>query len=892
MAPAARADRAFTARFSRNANGDIAITGNTLETCSAGAAGCSDARKGGGSLLNNNNFVMERVDVDQDAATFDSSSARLELPDGARVLFAGLYYGARTDAGTRGKGAPDASPAASRTVDLKLPGDSGYTRLGDSGSTLDQSAEVKGAYQVFHDVTDLVRRAGAGEYTIANVQSATGEDRYAGWALVVAYEAAGEPPRNLTVFDGLQSVTTGKPAVTIPVSGFQTPLGGPVRTRLGFVAYEGDLGSAGDSAALDGQAVADAVNPAKNFFDSGVSVDGSPFTRKSPDYRNQLGFDAKLVRADGLLRNGATSADIALKTASEQYFPGAITFATDLYAPDVHAVKHVENLTHPDRPAQAGDRLRYTIEYRNTGLEAAQNFTAQDDLPRGISFIPGSLRIADLAAPAGDPTDLAGDDLGEYDPAGRTVKFFLGAGASPGQGGTVAAGGQPGSTVAVGFEAEVDPGIQSAHEISNTAGASLLAGTLGTTLSAISNPAPIAVQPSEHPPPEADLAVKETETDAAMTGAGEIQDAVTVRDLGPDEATDVVIDITPPPGAVIAEATTDAGTCEVGPGRVTCRLAPLDDGGSAQIDLVEMVPVQDEMAGAMNEVTASAAELDPKPGDNDAAATAPPEPVLPAADAANLQTTVSADRSSVLLGGTVTDTITVHDAGPGPAVGVDVTGALSLPAAVVAIHAPGGDCRQSLPLRCRLPDLAAGASANVSLVLRPLRAGRLIDTVSASSDRVDDRPGDDLGEVTTLVRRAHTQVRLGVHLNTHQARGGARIPGFVELTNQTSVPAVAATVCTRLGLPLELVSAPGAARRGGRLCWSVPTLGAHASRRLPFVVALSPTAGPGRRLTVPANVTGDDFAPRRGLVRITVAGNVNACASSATVGLARARIAC
>ena len=37
-----------------------------------------------------------------------------------------------------------------------------------------------------------------------------------GWALVVAYEAFGDPPRNLTVFDGLQSVTQSKSALTIP----------------------------------------------------------------------------------------------------------------------------------------------------------------------------------------------------------------------------------------------------------------------------------------------------------------------------------------------------------------------------------------------------------------------------------------------------------------------------------------------------------------------------------------------------------------------------------------------------------------------------------------------------------------------------------------------------
>ncbi len=170
----ARADRAFGPRFSTNANGDIAIVGNTLETCQSAAADCPNARAGVGSELNNNKFVMEHVDVDR--TMFDSSSARLNLPAGARVLLAGLYYGARTTAGTRGKAAPNAAPAALRTVDFKLPGASGFERL---TGELDESSEVKGAYGVFVDVTGQVRRGGSGSYTVANVQSATGEDRYA-----------------------------------------------------------------------------------------------------------------------------------------------------------------------------------------------------------------------------------------------------------------------------------------------------------------------------------------------------------------------------------------------------------------------------------------------------------------------------------------------------------------------------------------------------------------------------------------------------------------------------------------------------------------------------------------------------------------------------------------
>ena len=82
------------------------------------------------------------------------------------------------------------------------------------------------------------------------MQAGTGGDRYAGWTLVVAYEDLTQPPRNLTVDDGFITVSSGSPPITIPVSGFRTPPTGPVRTTLGFVAYEGDAGLTGDSATL------------------------------------------------------------------------------------------------------------------------------------------------------------------------------------------------------------------------------------------------------------------------------------------------------------------------------------------------------------------------------------------------------------------------------------------------------------------------------------------------------------------------------------------------------------------------------------------------------------------------------------------------------------------
>lgn len=94
----ASADRPFAPRFAANTQGDITIAANGLLSCVTNEPICPAARNGTAtpiSAANNNARVMTYVDVDGDPATFDSSEASLAMPTGARVLFAGLYYGAR-----------------------------------------------------------------------------------------------------------------------------------------------------------------------------------------------------------------------------------------------------------------------------------------------------------------------------------------------------------------------------------------------------------------------------------------------------------------------------------------------------------------------------------------------------------------------------------------------------------------------------------------------------------------------------------------------------------------------------------------------------------------------------------------------------------------------------
>ena len=90
-ASASAAEIPFKAVFSEDVNGSIAIAANGLVQCDALNTQCALALFRQGKKLNNNDWNMEYVDVDADPASFSSSASVLDLPAGARVLFAGLY---------------------------------------------------------------------------------------------------------------------------------------------------------------------------------------------------------------------------------------------------------------------------------------------------------------------------------------------------------------------------------------------------------------------------------------------------------------------------------------------------------------------------------------------------------------------------------------------------------------------------------------------------------------------------------------------------------------------------------------------------------------------------------------------------------------------------------
>jgi uncharacterized repeat protein (TIGR01451 family) len=836
-ATASAAPRAFTERFSTNVTGNVTGTANTLLTCRLTESVCATARDGTvtGARLNNNDYDMEYVNTntaDAPVPVFNSSTANLLLPTGATVLHATLYFGGDSTAGSAGAAPPNA--AARNTVLFKAPGQS-YASL--TASQLDFITTDGNDFQGVVDVTGPARAAGTGTYSVANVQAGTGRDRQAGWALAVAYRDTSEPPRNLALFDGFQIVNSGNPNVSIPVSGFRTPPSGPVRTRLGLFGYEGDAGSTGDSVKLNSTTVSDAVNPPSNIFNSSIAADGVHFPLKNPNFRNQLGFDANFIRADGVLPNSATSAVVRLTTGGETYFPGGVAFSTELFAPELQMVKSVQDLD--GGQVEPGDTLRYTVTAGNSGSDAATNVGIVDPVPANTTYVPGTLTVD--GAPQNDL--FPGSDLAGFDAPGNRVLFWVGADAAAQNGGTLA----PGASATVTFDvavagppATIPPGTQ----IANAASADFFAATLGTPLSADSNEVVTTVAAP-------DLTIVKDPPSFTAVGGTPQSWTLTVANGGTAPTDGSQITVTDafagvPPGAfdTVTAASGSGWTCAPAtpaatPVTITCtRTAPsaLAAGASYPPITITTDVTGAPPLGSVANTTSVAGGGDADTTNNSGTSTGT------ATTRADLQLLKTATPTTALAGEQVTFTMRVRNGGPSTASGVVLEDTdLAAPDYEVVSAAPSqGACTTAV--RCELGSLARDAEATVTIVATVTATipGPRDNTATLTSDVTDP---DASSSTVTVVVAPTADLRITKSASPDPLQSGAGATYTLAVHND-GPQAAADTVVSD---PLPAAFTPAAPLPAG--CTYTPPPG---DRTLSCAVG---TVAPGDDVTIAVNGT-------------------------------------
>ncbi|GAA3180920.1 RNA polymerase sigma factor [Nonomuraea roseoviolacea] len=307
------------ARFATEGKVAVMAIGNSLLTCPGGQSGCSAARRREGARRDNDLWSMVPLDADRTGSTAASSAARLRMPRGGRIVWAGLYW----SAGGSVPGPIRLRPPGHRRYEPVRPDEVEDARL-PSGP----------AYQAFADVTGLVaasRREGA--WWAADAPMEPGVSRHAGWSLVVIATDPARPYTRTVVLDEAVATGDGGAALRVPLDGLapgRTPggsLGGtpgassgeppgaatpgstsgetpggtasgrtPARVRL--VTWEGDAELDGDAVSAGGGPLVPAGGDreAANPFDgSSDGVAGMTFGVDVDTFEADLGDDPALT---------------------------------------------------------------------------------------------------------------------------------------------------------------------------------------------------------------------------------------------------------------------------------------------------------------------------------------------------------------------------------------------------------------------------------------------------------------------------------------------------------------------------------------------------------------------------------------------------------------------
>ena len=477
------AEAAPIMRYQADIHGDfVMIGGPTAHDCSAVAPASGTVSDCGGTDAvagSANNFWRSDVTPPRTRNSYTIAQAnttlQLTLPAGAVVNKAYLYWG-----GTgQNDGFYDNTATISRT------GTGAFT----SNVTASQywTSNLSGVffYQAVADVTTIiannVRNYGAGAYRASKFDvynfpaNQNQQNNVSGWWMVVFYELATEPLRNLVVFDGLDMVDATHTPVTANLTGFEVPNAG-FDGKLGVVTYEGDSAITGDSLSFGGTTLSNALNPSDNFFNSTRSYFGSAvqvtgdLPRLTGAINSQSGMDFDLVNIKPYLTAGQTSAQIQAASTQDRFWLGCFVTSIATYRPNFAS----STLTAVDvngPPLLAGDILEYTSTIVNNGNDASLGTVLRIPLPAMVNDVSGSLQIVS-GANTGAKTDAIDTDQGQYDSATRTIYFNLGTGATGSQGGRMAIG----DTAVVRFRVQVMPGFSGILDIQATIGAS---GELG-----------------------------------------------------------------------------------------------------------------------------------------------------------------------------------------------------------------------------------------------------------------------------------------------------------------------------------------------------------------------------------------------------------------------------
>jgi uncharacterized repeat protein (TIGR01451 family) len=261
---------------------------------------------------------MTYADYDADASTFSSSMAQLDISSCSEIEAAYLYWTGAFQTNS-GHSNPNITLVANpplnsytgsgtnvfnvtttsgyQTIKFKRPGGA-YQNVTAATMTSPDTRNSDSRYLCVADVTTLVQGTGGGQFWAANIQSYPNEDAIggggssSGWVLVVVFRSPLSPPRLISLWDGLTSISQNN-SQTFTLTGLQAPAVSNFQSYVGFAALDGE----NLAVQLADQSSPDNIPEGLGFQTNagGAAVSINPFKTDQPHYKlwNKKGVPAK-----------------------------------------------------------------------------------------------------------------------------------------------------------------------------------------------------------------------------------------------------------------------------------------------------------------------------------------------------------------------------------------------------------------------------------------------------------------------------------------------------------------------------------------------------------------------------------------------------------------------
>ena len=569
--------------------------------------------------------------------------------------------------------------------------------------------------------------------------------------------------------------------------------------------------------------------------------------------RNQGSVDSsstvpELTDVDGTDANGDQPTDVIVgprpTPASPLYLQKVVTLADDL----VPALGTVN----------AGDVMRYTLIFSNLGSTTLHDVVASDTVPAGLSTTlpPAS------AARVGPPTIT-------------------------GSGSTISVTGQSLAitipSIAPGEFVVAEFGVQVIDPLINLDGRPLQETFVNQATTSADGVSPVpsdqdgdpangnqptsfvAVAPGLTARPLLDVQKTvqlfvDPDGDSLVDPGDTVEWRITLQNAGAAAAFNVVLEDSLPPNTTLVPGTvtTSQGVVVSTDPTIGVNVGTVLPGRIVVVTFQTTVnPGTLDQTVIPNQAVASAANAPDTPSDNDANPEngLDPTTVVVVTDA-DLAITKTASPSPAAVGGTLTYTLTVTNDGPDVSPNTVVTDTLPAGVALVSVQPSQGTCTGSATVTCTLGDLAAGASATVTIVVRPTAEGSVRNVATVTGERPDPDPGDNTSTTETPVE-ALSDLEVTKSVAPEVVRLDEQITFTMRITNHGPTTATGVVVTDVLPGGVTFVSAtadPGSCgATGGTVTCTIPTLASGATATIVVVTTRTSPDPIANTVTVDGN---------------------------------------